>query len=46
MHEKKTPVPPSAAIGIQSCVGMVNFQLGSKFIFKNPKKERSKIFLI
>jgi len=25
MHEKKTPVPPNAEIGIQSFVGVLNF---------------------
>jgi len=34
MHEKKTPVPPNAGREIQSFVGILNYQLGSKFINK------------
>ena len=25
MHGKKTPVPPNAGSGVQSCIGMLNF---------------------
>ena len=34
MYEKKTPVPPNAGREIQSFVGILNYQLGSKFINK------------
>ena len=37
MHETKTPIPPNVESGIQSCVRMLNYQLGSEFININPK---------
>jgi len=32
--EIKTPVPPNAGNELQSCVGLLNYQLGSNFMKK------------
>jgi len=41
---KKTSVPPNAGTEIQSFLGMLNYQLGNKFI--KTKQTKNRIFLL